>query len=48
MIEAEYTVEQSRVKAIITLPADVSGELLWNGKTSSLHGGRQELQLPVE
>jgi len=48
MIEAEYTVEHSRVKAIITLPADVSGELLWNGKTSSLHAGKQELQLPLE
>src|SRR5437016_3278694 len=48
MIEAEYTVEHSRVKAIITLPADVSGELLWNGKTSSLHAGEQELDLPFE
>jgi hypothetical protein len=48
MIEAEYTVEHSRVKAIITLPAGVSGELLWNGKTSSLHGGKQELELLLE
>jgi len=48
MIEAEYTVEGPRVKATITLPADVSGELLWNGKSSSLHGGKQELQLPLE
>ena len=48
MIEAEYTVEHSRVKAIITLPAGVSGELLWNGKTSSLHGGKQELELLLD
>jgi hypothetical protein len=48
MIEAEYTVEHSRVKAIITLPADVSGELLWNGTSSSLHGGKQEVQLQLE
>jgi alpha-L-rhamnosidase len=48
MIEAEYTVDHSRAKAIITLPADVSGELLWNGKSSSLHGGKQELQLRLE
>jgi hypothetical protein len=48
MIEAEYTVEHSRVKAIIALPAGVSGELLWNGKTSSLHGGKQELELWLE
>src|SRR3984957_3312021 len=45
MIEAEYTVEHSHVKAIIALPAGVSGELLWNGKSSSLHGGKQELEL---
>jgi alpha-L-rhamnosidase len=48
MIEAEYTVEHSHVKAIITLPAGVSGELLWNGKTSGLHGGQQELELRLE
>ena len=48
MIEAEYTVEHSRAKAIITLPAGVSGELLWNGKTTSLHAGKQELQLQPE
>ena len=48
VIEAEYTVEHSRVKAIITLPAGVSGELLWTGKTSSLQGGKQELELRVD
>lgn len=48
MIEVEYTVEHSQMKAIITLPAGVSGELLWNGKTSSLHEGKQELQLRLE
>jgi hypothetical protein len=47
MIEAEYTVEGSRVKAIITLPVSVSGELQWNGKTVSLHERKQELQLPL-
>jgi hypothetical protein len=45
MIEAEYTVEGSRVKVIITLPVGVSGELEWNGKTISLHERQQELQL---
>jgi alpha-L-rhamnosidase len=48
MIEAQYTVGGSRVQATITLPAGISGELLWNGKTSSLHEGKQELQLPPE
>jgi len=45
MTEAEYTVEGTRV---ITLPAGVSGELLWNGKTLSLHERKQELQLPLQ
>jgi alpha-L-rhamnosidase len=44
-IEAEYTVEPSQVRAVIILPPGVSGELLWNGKTSILHEGKQELQL---
>lgn len=48
MIEVEYTVEHSRVKAVIVLPAGVSGELLWNGKTSALREGQQELQLQRE
>jgi hypothetical protein len=47
-IEAEYTVEGPQVKAIITLPRGVSGELQWNGKTVSLHERKQELQLPLQ
>ncbi len=46
MIEAEYRVEQSSIKAVITLPAGVSGELRWQGKNLSLHEGRQEFALP--
>jgi alpha-L-rhamnosidase len=45
IIEVEYTVEHSSVKAVINLPAGVAGELLWEGKTSTLHEGNQELQL---
>jgi alpha-L-rhamnosidase len=45
MIEVEYTVEHSSVKAVINLPAGVAGALLWDGKTSTLHEGKQELQL---
>ncbi|MGA9981312.1 MAG: alpha-L-rhamnosidase C-terminal domain-containing protein [Candidatus Sulfotelmatobacter sp.] len=48
MIEAEYSVEQSQVKASITLPAGLSGELLWYGKSLKLHDGKQELRLKVE
>jgi alpha-L-rhamnosidase len=48
MIEAEYTVEQSTVRAVITLPAGLPGELLWNGKSVKLHEGRQELRLKAD
>ena len=48
MIEAEYTVEQSTVRAVINLPASLSGALLWNGNSLKLHEGRQELRLKVE
>jgi hypothetical protein len=41
-------VEGPRVKAIITLPAGVFGDVLWNGKTLSLHERIQELQLPLQ
>ena len=44
-IEAEYTVENSGVHAVITLPVGVSGELQWHGKRSKLHEGKQEMQL---
>jgi alpha-L-rhamnosidase len=44
-IEAEYTVEGSQVKTVLQLPAGMSGELLWNGQTMSLHAGKQEFQL---
>ena len=47
-IEAEYTREDSRIRAVITLPTGVSGELLWKGKTSRLHAGKQELQLQLQ
>jgi Bacterial alpha-L-rhamnosidase 6 hairpin glycosidase domain/Bacterial alpha-L-rhamnosidase C-terminal domain len=43
MIEAEYTVEHSCLGAVITLPVGVTGELVWDGRTSNLHEGKQEL-----
>jgi hypothetical protein len=46
-IDVEYTVEPSSVKAVIVLPAGVSGELQWDGKTIGLHPGKQELHLPA-
>jgi len=46
MIEAEYSRDSSGMKARITLPKNISGELLWHGKPFALHGGSQEVTLP--
>ena len=45
-IEVEYTRDPGGVKAQISLPAGVSGDLIWNGKSHELHPGSQELSLP--
>jgi hypothetical protein len=42
-VEVEYTREGNSLKAEITLPTGVSGEFAWNGKTSALHAGKQEI-----
>ncbi len=47
-IAAEYTREPSGLRAVITLPPGISGALQWQGKTSPLHEGKQELQLPLQ
>ena len=47
MIEVEYSVGTNGVEAEITLPAGVSGEFRWQGKTSTLHEGMQRLTLPA-
>ena len=46
VIRAEYTATTTGVRAEITLPADLTGDLLWKGKISALHPGQQELLLP--
>ncbi|HTR64891.1 MAG TPA: alpha-L-rhamnosidase C-terminal domain-containing protein [Terriglobales bacterium] len=46
MIETEYTLQAGGVDAQISLPAGVSGELVWKGKTLKLHEGNQKLTLP--
>jgi hypothetical protein len=48
MIETEYTVEQSTLRAVISLPSGLSGELIWNGKSVKLHEGKQELRLKAD
>jgi alpha-L-rhamnosidase len=42
-VEVEYTRDGNGLKAEITLPAGVSGEFVWNGKTSALREGKQEM-----
>jgi alpha-L-rhamnosidase len=45
-VEVDYMVEGSGVRAEITLPATMAGELLWKGKSLKLHAGHQQLRLP--
>ena len=45
-IEAKYVTNTSGVSAEINLPANVTGELVWKGKTLSLHSGHQQFLLP--
>jgi hypothetical protein len=45
-VEVEYARDGNTLKAEITLPAGVSGDFVWNGKTSALHEGKQVLVLP--
>ncbi|HKW18069.1 MAG TPA: alpha-L-rhamnosidase C-terminal domain-containing protein [Terriglobales bacterium] len=45
-VEADYTVEGSGMRAEIDLPATVTGDLMWKGKTLRLHAGHQQLLLP--
>ena len=45
MVEVEYTREGSNLKAEITLPVGLSGEIVWDGQSSALHEGKQSLVL---
>jgi hypothetical protein len=44
-IEIEYARDGSNLKAEITLPLGVSGEIVWDGQSSALHEGKQSLVL---
>jgi alpha-L-rhamnosidase len=46
MVEVNYVSRNSGVSAEINLPSSVSGELIWKGKTFSLHPGNQQIILP--
>ncbi|HZR65192.1 MAG TPA: alpha-L-rhamnosidase C-terminal domain-containing protein [Terriglobales bacterium] len=45
-VEANYTIQGAGVNADITLPATVTGDLVWKGKNMKLHAGHQQLRLP--
>ena len=45
-VEVKYVSTGSGVSAQVDLPSNVTGELVWKGKTLSLHAGRQQLTLP--
>ena len=45
MVEVSYAVKDSGVSADINLPANVTGELIWKGRTFNLRPGRQQLDL---
>jgi hypothetical protein len=45
-IEVSLTrVGAAGLRAVVTLPAGVSGTFVWQGRRTALHGGRQELML---
>lgn len=46
MIELKYESDASVVNAEITLPVGMAGELVWKGKTNTLHPGHQRMALP--
>lgn len=40
MIETRYRVRGGRLDAVITLPATVRGDFIWQGRSIALHAGR--------
>jgi hypothetical protein len=46
MVEVQYRRDASGIKATITLPAGMSGELVWKGDQTPIREGNQTLTLP--
>jgi hypothetical protein len=46
MVEVGYARKGDGVEALVKLPATLSGEFVWQGRTLPLHGGEQKLALP--
>jgi hypothetical protein len=45
-IHVEYELNGRQWSAHVALPAGMTGDLVWKGTRSPLHGGAQVLQLP--
>jgi len=45
VIDAEYDRTPNGVNAQVTLPVGLSGDLVWQGKSTPLHAGKQQIQL---
>jgi len=45
VIEVQYALDGSGVSAEITLPGVIGGDLVWKGKTFTLHPGHQQVRL---
>ena len=45
-VQAKYQRTATGVQAEITLPEGIPGELLWKGRSWTLHGGEQRMSLP--
>jgi hypothetical protein len=45
MVEVSYAISAAGLKAEITLPQNTSGNFLWRGNRTALHGGLQTLDL---
>ena len=47
-IEVRYERDRNAVKAEVSLPSAVSGDLVWHGRTITLHGGSQTAILELD
>ena len=45
-VEVKYEAAATAVDAEVTLPVNMTGELIWKGKTIWLHAGQQRIALP--
>jgi hypothetical protein len=46
-IRVRYTRQAKTAEFVLTLPENLSGDLVWNGRHYALEAGTKELQLPA-